>query len=1002
LKRYDDRPVKGSLGMTGKVLIAALLAALWPGGGSVTHAQGYPPHEAVSHMTVAPGFEVSMFAAEPEVRQCILVQFDDRGRLWTIQYLQYPNPAGLKRVQVDRYSRTVYDRIPEPPPKGPKGADRLTILEDTDGDGRADRFHDFISDLNLATGLAFGYGGVFVMQAPYLLFYPDRDRDDKPDGHPEVLLSGFGMEDAQAMANHLTWGPDGWLYGLNGSTTTCKIRGIEFQQGVWRYHPVTRQFELFCEGGGNVYGLTFDADGQLFYSSNGTRPAWHAVQGAYYHKQFSKHGELHNPYAFGYFQFVPHENYRGGHVTCGGTFYYGDSFPSSFRGKYLCTNLLAHEIQWHSFFPLRSTFRSRREGELVVTNDTWVAPVDLTVGPDGAAYVADFYDKRTAHPDPDADWDRTNGRIYRIQEKGAKRAPHVDLNTLTSDQLVDRLGETNDWYVRLARRILAQRRDRSVIPRLRRLALEAPHSHLALEALWALYVSGGFDDQVAIHLLSHGSPAVRQWTIRFLGDQRDVSDTIQRHLIELARSESSPVVRCQMAASARRLPVNRSLPLAWVMAHRTADAEDPFIPLLLWWAVESKAGADRTRVLETFAAPAGWKLPLVRDTILTRLMRRYAMEASTDSLSACARLLATAPNEADRQLMLVNLDLGLGGRRLRSFPEDLRIALAKLGQPETTTNVRLLRVALACGNAAAHERLLELATQPRLANADRVACLEVLGQMGEASCVPRLLPLLALEEQHDVEIAALRALAHFDDPRIPVKVLAEYPRYSEKLKTICRQVLLSRKAWVAAFLGQVGPGPFDPKKVSVEELRGLEVFADDKINALVAKHWGRITRGTPEEKLADIRRFNNDLRAAPGGARAGYAVFKEHCAKCHKLFDEGENIGPDLTTANRKDQGYLLTSMVDPSSYIRVEYLSVQVITTDGRVFTGIITENAPDSITLVDSKAEKIRLARSSIDELVPSQISQMPEDQLKTLTPQQLRDLFAYLKSDGPVKKK
>jgi len=247
-------------------------------------------------MTLPAGLTATLFASEPEVRQPIFCKCDDRGRLWTIQYLQYPNPAGLKRVKVDRYSRTVYDRKPEPPPAGPRGADRITILEDTDGDGRADRFKDFVSDLNLCTGVEFGYGGVYVLQVPYLLFYPDRDRDDVPDDDPEVLVDGFGMEDAKSLANHLTWGPDGWLYGLNGSTTTCRINGLEFQQGVWRYHPVTREFELFCEGGGNVFGLTFDRHGRLFYSSNGGL-FWHGVQGAYYEKNFGKHGPLHNLYA---------------------------------------------------------------------------------------------------------------------------------------------------------------------------------------------------------------------------------------------------------------------------------------------------------------------------------------------------------------------------------------------------------------------------------------------------------------------------------------------------------------------------------------------------------------------------------------------------------------------------------------------------------------------------------------------------------------------------------
>ena len=138
--------------------------------------QGYSPDEAVKQMKVADGFEVSVVASEPLVRQPVAIEFDDRGRLWVIQYLQYPNPSGLKRVQVDRFSRTKYDRVPEPPPKGPRGADRITILEDIDGDGRMDRGKDFVDGLNLTTGIAFGHGGVFVLNVPYLLFYLDRNQ----------------------------------------------------------------------------------------------------------------------------------------------------------------------------------------------------------------------------------------------------------------------------------------------------------------------------------------------------------------------------------------------------------------------------------------------------------------------------------------------------------------------------------------------------------------------------------------------------------------------------------------------------------------------------------------------------------------------------------------------------------------------------------------------------------------------------------------------------------
>src|SRR5262245_14804475 len=301
------------------LLIALFALAALPG-----LPQGFPPAIAPTKMTAPDGFGVTLVASEPQVRQPVCIEFDDRGRLWVIQYLQYPNPAGLKRVKVDRYSRTIYDRFPDPPPNGAKGADRITILE---GSGSAMKAKDFVGGLNLATGIAFGHGGVFVLQAPYLLFYPDRDGDDVPDGDPDALLSGFGLEDAHSVANSLTWGPDGWLYGCQGSTVTARIRGIEFQQGVWRYHPITRKFELFCEGGGNSWGLDFDQFGNLLYSTNfGGFVMLHGVQGGYYWKQFGKHGELHNPYAYGWFDHVDHRAFRGGHVTVGGIIYQSDAF----------------------------------------------------------------------------------------------------------------------------------------------------------------------------------------------------------------------------------------------------------------------------------------------------------------------------------------------------------------------------------------------------------------------------------------------------------------------------------------------------------------------------------------------------------------------------------------------------------------------------------------------------------------------------------------------------
>src|SRR5882724_8456894 len=319
-------------------------------------AEGLGPQDSLKLMEVADGFEVSLVASEPEIRQPISITFDELGRMWIIQYLQYPTPAGLKPIIVDNYLRTKYDRVPEPPPRGPKGADRITICElDPDGK-RAIKFKAFVNGLNLCSGLALGYGGVFVLQPPYLLFYPDKDRDDVPDADPEVLLTGFGMEDAHAVANSLTWGPDGWLYGAQGSTVTAQIRGREFQQGIWRYHPVTKEFELFAEGGGNTWGLDFDENGEILAGTNFDDKMLHQVQGAYYVKNFGKHGALHNPYTYGYFNHVPYTGYRGHHISCGGIVYQGGAFPPAFNGAYIFANVLDHAVYWANLRPEGSSF----------------------------------------------------------------------------------------------------------------------------------------------------------------------------------------------------------------------------------------------------------------------------------------------------------------------------------------------------------------------------------------------------------------------------------------------------------------------------------------------------------------------------------------------------------------------------------------------------------------------------------------------------------------------
>lgn len=953
-------------------------------------------------MTVADGLEVQLFAGEPMVRQPVAIEFDDRGRLWVIQYLQYPNPAGLERMEVDRYSRTVYDRVPKPPPHGPRGADRITILEDTDGDGAADRAKDFLDGLNLASSLAFGRGGVFVAQVPYLLFYADLDGDDRPDGDPEVLLTGFGMNDAHSVANSLTWGPDGWLYGCQGSTVTANIRGIEFQQGVWRYHPETKAFELFCEGGGNSWGLDFDDEGNLIYGTNhGGYVALHGVLGGYYWKSFGKHGALHNPFAYGFFQHIQHEGFKGGHVEVGGVIYRGESMPQ-LRGKYVAADLLGHAVYWHELSRRGSTFKSRHGGDVLRANDTWFAPTDVTVGPDGAIYVADWHDQRTAHPDPDATWDRSNGRIFRIQTKGAKPAPAFDLARLSDARLIGHLTGSNHWFAARSRRLLGERKNRANDEPLKNLALNAAKSKTALEALWALHASGGVNAPFADRLLAN--PVTRRWAVRILTETGRDSETLGRKLIAIADEETDVGCRSELASAAQRLPATIGLRIAERLARRDTDTDDPHIPLQVWWAVEKHcAGESLALTLELFGSEQAWSFRMNREVILERLMRRYAAGGSWEMLQACAALLTSTSNPEQHRKLQTALELGLGERpvasALRADPASDRLAaLIDSWLMELPDDPALIRIGARLGVPGALNMALAKASSSIVPAFVRVSMLKLLGELARTEHKAPLLKMLDRKQPDLILAALIEALGNYDDPVLGAELIRAYPGMSAKSREKTRGVLFSRRSWAAALLKEFDEGRFAREEVQLMELRRIQLHKDAALNERMRKLWGSVTGGTPEEKLAVVRRYRNDLNAGRGDAARGRNIFQKACGVCHRLFDEGGALGPDLTHANRSDRDYLLTSIVDPSAVIRKEHLSYNLEIGDGQFLSGIVVDQTASNVTLANAVNERTTVARNRIVALRESTLSLMPEGLLQALSPAELRDLFAYLQSAGP----
>jgi putative membrane-bound dehydrogenase-like protein len=1016
------------------------------------------PQESLKQMKVADGFEVSLVASEPEIRQPLSSTFDERGRLWVIQYLQYPTPAGLKPVSVDNYLRTKYDRVPEPPPRGPKGADRITICELSPDGTRALNFKDFVTGLNLCSGLALGHGGAFVLQPPYLLFYADKNHDDVPDGDPEVLLTGFGMEDAHAVANSLTWGPDGWLYGAQGSTVTAHIRNLEFQQGIWRYHPVTKEFELFAEGGGNTWGLDFDPRGEVLAGTNFEDKMLHQVQGAYYIKNFGKHGALHNPYTYGYFEHVPYSGYRARHISAGGIAYQGGAFPAAFEGVYIFADVLDHAVYWARMQPDGSSFTATFGGALLKTDDELFRPVDCEAGPDGAVYICDWCDKRASHVDPLDTWDRSNGRIYRVQSRTANlskpklpnertrvgerpssgaamsakqvaseslqppgesepaapgdgRSPVAvpkgagfDLRKLSSDQLVDLLDQPNAWFSRKARLLLAERRDAKVLPRLRNQIADKQNPRLALQSLWALYVSGGFAEELAGKLLRHPNENVRAWTIRFLGDARHVSPASRSQLVTLARSETSPVVRSQLACSAKRLPAEDALPIIAGLLRHDDDVNDQHIPMLLWWALEDKATASRTQVLQLFSSPDLWRYLMTQKFILERLARRYAEEGGDAGLGACARLLSLAPNPEVAQTLLKGMDLALVGGKLENAPAALKDWFAK-AWPNNSADVTHIRLGLRLGYTPAREAAVGLLKSEASREATAESLIEVLGQTETVKSAPLFLELFGKSKSEKVREVALAALQHFPEPQIAESLLQLYPRLNKRLQDRELKALCSRAQWARLLVGSVEAGRIAPGDLTLDHLRQLAALQDADLQQQVEKRWGRIQTSSPDEKRSTINRLKLVLipsgvvgRNPKGNFAEGKKVFQANCAICHKLFGEGNSIGPDLTGADRKNTDYLLAQIVEPSAYIRPEYVAYQAQLKDESVIDGLMVESTSSAVTLMDRNNERHILPRAQIRELKESQVSLMPEGLLEGLSPESVMNLFAYLQAKAP----
>lgn len=963
------------------------------------------PAESAQSFRVADDLVFEQVLAEPVVTQPVFLTFDERGRLWVVQYRQYPHPAGLKMVSRDNFWRAVYDKVPPPPPNHIKGADKITIHQDTNGDGAFDTHKTFVEGLNIVTSVAFGRGGVFVLNPPYLLRYPDQNQDDAPDGDPQVLLSGFGLEDTHSVANSLRWGPDGWLYGCQGSTVTGNIlvhdpdgkplpRPPVYSQGqnIWRYHPERRIYEIFSEGGGNAFGLEIDSAGRIFSGHNGgnTR-GFHYMQGAYLQKGFDKHGPLSNPYAFGYFPQMPHANVD--RFTHNFILYDSGALGERYQDRLFGIEPLQGRVVLSEITPDGSTFRTRDLGHPVTSDDKWFRPVDIKLGPDGAIYVADWYDRQVNHyRNHEGQMDAGNGRVYRLKAIGAKPVKPFDLARLSTRELLALATHPNRWHRQEALRLLGDRRDPSGLAEIAA-DLSNPSNPSPHESLWALNLSGGFDERQAAVALQHRSAQVRLWAVRLLGDERYAPPVPAQQLAALAAAEPNIEVRAQLASTAGRLPAGQSLPILRHLLARDEDASDPRQPLLLWWAMENQCASDAPAVLALMRDPALWQRRIMRETILSRLMRRFASAGRREDLLVCAQLFALSPGAGHTATLTRGFEEAFQGRPMTALPEELLTAMEQAGAESLVIGVRRQK-------PAALARALGLIGDPQADPDRRLQVIQALGEARHPAAPKVLLALAGSDDRIALRRAALGALLSYDDAEIPARVLEHLATYPALVRESAFGLLGTRAGWARAAVQAVDAGRLDQRLFPETVVRRLQtVLGEDEAAALIARHWPNVRQRTTAEMEAEIRRLGEVINLATGSPYAGKKLFNESCGVCHRLFGRGGEAGPDLTVYQRDDLPNLLLNIVNPGAEIREGYENFHLETRDGRELSGFIADQDTQVIVLRTPAGQSISLPRSEVLTIKPAGASLMPEGLLAGLSDQQVRDLFAYLRSTQPL---
>jgi putative membrane-bound dehydrogenase-like protein len=951
-----------------------------------------PPTEAPHHMTLPAGFRATLFAGEPDVVQPIAFTFDDRGRLWVVECTSYPKWL----------------------PAGP-GKDRVLIFEDRNGDGRFDTCKVFWDKGANLTGIQVGFGGVWLCATPNLLFLPDRDGDDVPDGPPEVVLDGWDLQARHNVFNGLTWGPDGWLYGCNGILSNSLVgkpgtpadRRVAINCGVWRYHPIQHTFEAVAHGTTNPWGLDFDDYGQMFITNCVIHHLWHVVPGAHFQRMF---GQDFNPHLYRLLDSCAdhihwggghwtesrggkgvHDQPGGGHAHVGCMVYLGDNWPDRYRqGVFMC-NIHGNRVNHDLLERHGSGYVAHHGKDFLLANDPWFRGLALQYGPDGGVFVSDWTDTGECHNYQVAH--KTSGRIYKITY-GNPTPVKEDLAKLSDAELVQRQLNKNDWHVRHARRILQERAAAGRLEAGTREALyKILHDHAdvtrRLRALWALHVTGVPVERLIAETFDSPHEYLRGWAVQLGLEARRPPGAVLTKLAEMAGKDPSPFVRLYLASGLQRLPAEQRWPIAEALVAHGEDAGDAYLPLMIWYGIEPLILADPERFV---ALTVKAKIPLLREHIARRVT------AQANDPEPLVRLLDGVDDTAIHADVLRGVHEALNGQRQVALPAGWPGVYRKLAaSPSAEVRQQALTLAVLFGDPQALTALKKIVTDSAAAAAARQSALEALVYKKNPDLVPVLHGLLA---DRALRGPALRGLAAFDHEATPREILRHYAAFTDEEKADAVHTLASRPAYARALLEAVERGQVSRRDLSAFTVRQMLALKDKTITAKLNEVWG-ILRPASQEKAGLMGKYKALLTPAyvkNADRSQGRLVYSRTCAACHGLFGEGGKVGPELTGSQRGNLDYVLENLLDPSAVVARDYQVTLLQTKDGRVITGIIKQETPQILT-VQTQNEVLLVPQKEIEARAHSPVSMMPEGLLDKLKDEEVRDLIAYLASPSQV---